>query len=109
MDIRKEVETKDSNKISIQQVICGLTDQINNNIFTGAEIMGKSKQTLITFTESMGNQARAPVNHLACAVKMMVRDEDHHLIEDEQKTASCEKSKREQQEHKVYMSGILAK
>ena len=85
LDVKQRVKTKDGQELTIQQVICGLTDQGGSKIFTGAEIMGRSKQTLLTFNENIAPLARSTANHIAAALKMMIVETDHHLVEDYKK------------------------
>ena len=49
LDISKAVKTKEGTVLTIQQIICGLTDKGQKRVFTGAERMGTTGKILLTY------------------------------------------------------------
>ena len=70
--------------------------------------MGRSKRTLLTFNKNIAPLERSTANHIAAALKMMIVETDHYLVEDDQKIASRETMEKQQQENQEYMNDILA-
>ena len=106
LDAKEQVRTKDGTELTVQQIICGLTDHDNNKIFTGAEIMGRSDKTLLTFNANMEVIARTTATHIAEAVKRLITKDDYGAVEDDRKIASRETKERQQEEEQSYISGI---
>lgn len=106
VDARKKVHIKEGTELTVQQIICGMTDHNNNKIFTGAEIMGKSDKTLLTYNVNMEVIARMTATHIAEAVKRLIDEKDHSEVEDERKIASKETRERQHEEDQSYISGI---
>ena len=56
-DLHKVVRTVDGQTLTIQQVICGMTNEEGYRIFTGAERMGTANRILLTFDREIANTA----------------------------------------------------
>ena len=106
LDARRKVHIKDGTELTVQQIICGMTDHDNNKIFTGAEVMGRSDKTLLTFNVNMEVIARMTATRIAEAVKRLINEEDYGAVEDERKIASRETRERQYEEEQSYISGI---
>ena len=107
-DIRREVTTIEGKKLTIQQVICSLTDSNHQKIFTGAERMGETERVLITFDKDNGGIAREVIDNIAQALESVTMAVDHALIANEGKMPSRETTARQRTSNHQYMETILA-
>ena len=84
-DIRKEVTTTDGKRMTIQQVICSLTDPEQKRIFTGAERMGETGRVLITYDKDNAEVAREVIDNIIDALEAVTITVDHTYIANEAK------------------------
>ena len=108
LDISKSVKTTECAVLTIQQIICGLTDEDKNRIFTGAERMGTTGRILFTYDVGMTNTAHAVVRDIVSTLETLISTQDHQHIANESKRASRETLEKKRQAHHDYMAGVLA-
>ena len=70
--------------------------------------MGKSDRILLTYNVNMEQLARVTLSHISTTIKRIVVEDDHQLVEDNQKIASRETKEKIQKVYNEYMSGISA-
>ena len=115
LDIRQIVRTVDGPRLTIQQIICGLTDNNQRRIFTGAEVgYGSTGIVLLTYDIGMIATAKETALNICQAIKMVTVDTDYTLIEDERKKQSRETAEKNREKYlytwkKYLTSGLTLK
>ena len=94
-DLYAEVTTTVGKKMTVQQLICGLKNQEEKIIFTGAERLGKSKQTLLSFYKENEVQAREISYNIIATLQSLILANDYTLIMDDKKRAIRKTRERE--------------
>ena len=107
-DISKTVKTTEGTVLTIQQIICDLTDKSQKRIFTGAERMGTTGKILFTYDVGSSNTEHEVVRNIVPTLESLISPEYHQYIANESKRASRETLERRRLAHHDYMEEILA-
>lgn len=107
-DVQQTLTTHNGNQYTMQQLICGLTDQNGYKIFTGVERLGESGRALFTFDGIVENTARETITNIIPTLSSLVNNSETGKIADESKRASIETQERHLTALNKYMEDVEA-